>query len=686
MNISLGPKIWPLRFPFKCICTISHPGLRTLLKNDLKNPSSLEFSIVSALKSVSSSPSLISHGQQLHCLILKSGLNSNTFVQNSLISMYSKTGLLSCAKSIFYSSQNLDFVSCNIMLAGYVKHDHLDEAYELFVKMSLRNCVTYTTMIMGLARNEYYGDAIGLFQEMRLSGVVPGKVTMASIIQAYARVDSDRRSAKFLHGLVLKLGLDGLVVVSTNLVLLYCASSHLNDARFVFDKMAERNVVSWNVMLNGYVKAGLVDLARELFEGIPEKNVVSWGTMVDGYIQIGRLREALSLYREMRHSGLAPNEVMVVNIISSCGQATKLIEGQQFHVLAVKMGFNCYDFMQATLVHFYGVCGEIKFASLQFEEGNKDHLACWNAIIAGLMRNGMVDDASRLFGVMPKQDVFSWSSMISGYSQNGHFNSAVELFHKMVANGIKPNGITMVGVFSAISGLGVLKEGKWAHDYIYSNSIPMSENLSAAIVDMYAKCGSINSALEAFYEFREKSTDVSPWNSIICGLAMHGHAEMSLRIFSDLQSREIKLNSITFIGVLSACCHAGLVETGEEHFKCMKSVYGLEPNIKHYGCMVDLLGRAGRLREAEELVKSMPMEADVVVWGTLLAACKMHGDTDIGERAAKNLAKVEPMHGPSRVLLSNLYADVGRWGDAFVVRRDMQMEGLSRSPGYSGVI
>ncbi|KAL6548425.1 hypothetical protein OROGR_008846 [Orobanche gracilis] len=686
MNVSLGAKTWPLRFPFKCICTISHPGLQTLLKNDLKNPSSLEFSLVSALKSVSTSPSLISHGQHLHCFILKSGLNSNIFVQNSLISMYSKTGMLSCAKSIFYSSRNLDFVSCNIMLAGYVKHDHLDDAYEVFVKMPLRNCVTYTTMIMGLARNEYYGDAIGLFQEMRLSGVVPGEVTMASIIQAYSRVDSDRRSAKFLHGLVLKLGLDGLVVVSTNLVLLYCASSHLDDARILFDKMAERNVVSWNVMLNGYVKAGLVDLARELFEGIPEKDVVSWGTMVDGYIQIRRLREALSLYREMRHSGLAPNEVMVVDIISSCGQTTKLIEGQQFHVLAVKMGFNCYDFMQATLVHFYGVCGEIKLAFLQFEEGNKDHVACWNAIIAGLMRNGMVDDASRLFRVMPKQDVFSWSSMISGYSQNGHLNSAVEFFHKMVANGIKPNGITMVGVFSAISGLGVLKEGKWAHDYIYSNSIPMSDNLSAAIVDMYAKCGSINLALEAFYQFREKSTDVSPWNAIICGLAMHGHAEMSLRIFSDLQSRKINLNSITFIGVLSACCHAGLVETGEEHFKSMKSVYGLEPNIKHYGCMVDLLGRAGRLREAEELVKSMPMEADVVIWGTLLAACKMHGDTDIGERVAKNLTKVEPLHGPSRVLLSNLYADVGRWGDAFVVRRDMQMEGLSRSPGYSGVI
>ncbi|PIN20628.1 hypothetical protein CDL12_06690 [Handroanthus impetiginosus] len=674
MNIALRPKIsalhlpsFPIHIKFKCFCTNSHSVLQTLLKNICEKSGSLEFSLVSALKFISSSPSLIARGQQLHCLILKSGLDSNVFIQNSLMSMYSKTGLFSCAKTIFGSSQRLDFV-------------------ELFVKMPLKNCVSYTTMIMGLAQNEYYEDAIGLFREMRLSGVVPGEVTMASVIPAYARFDVIKRNAKLLHGLVLKLGLDDRVIVSTNLVLIYCISSCLDDARIIFDNMVERNVVSWNVMLNGYVKVGLVDSARELFEGIPGKDVVSWGTMIDGYVQVGRLKEALALYCEMRDTGLRPNEVMIVDIISACGEARKFIEGRQFHVLAVKLGFNRYDFMQATLVHFYGACGEVELACLQFEEGSKDHVACWNALIAGLMRNGMVDGATRLFSEMPQRDIFSWSSMISGYSQNGQHNSAIELFHEMVAKGIKPNDIIMVGALSAISSLGTLKEGRWAHEYIYNNSIPLTDNLSAAIIDMYAKCGSINSALEVFYQNREKAKDVSPWNAIICGLAMHGHAEASLRIFSDLQSRNISPNSITFIGVLSACCHAGLVEVGEEHFKSMKTIYGLEPNIKHYGCMVDLLGRAGRLTEAEELIKMMPMKADVVVWGTLLAACKMYGDTDIGERAAKNLAVVEPSHGPSKVLLSNLYADVGRWDDAFLVRRAMQEGKLLRSPGYSGVV
>ncbi|KAL3505850.1 hypothetical protein ACH5RR_031232 [Cinchona calisaya] len=242
----------------------------------------------------------------------------------------------------------------------------------------------------------------------------------------------------------------------------------------------------------------------------------------------------------------------------------------------------------------------------------------------------------------------------------------------MVIRGFKPNEITMVSVLSAIATLGRLNEGRWAHEFLHKNCIPLNDNLSAAVIDMYAKCGSMSSALEVFHQIKYKASDVSPWNAMICGSAMHGHAELALRIFSDLQGRKIRLNSVTFVGVLTACCHAGLVEVGQQHFESMKSVYNLEPNIKHYGCMVDLLGRAGTLKEAEQLIQSMPMKADVVIWGTLLAASRTHGNAEIGERAAESLAGLEPSHGPSRVLLSNIYADVGRWGGAFLVRQEMQ--------------
>ncbi|KAL3505851.1 hypothetical protein ACH5RR_031233 [Cinchona calisaya] len=217
------------------------------------------------------------------------------------------------------------------------------------------------------------------------------------------------------HGLVMKLGLLGFVLVSTNLVHMYCVNSRLGDARMLFNEMPERNVVSWNVMLNGYAKAGLVDLARDFFGRMDDKDVVSWGTIIDSYVQVGRLTKALKLYREMIHTGLGPNDVMIVDIISACGQATAFEEGQQFHAITMKNAFDCYDFIQATIIHFYAACKEVSLACLQFKLRSKHHLANWNALISGLIRNGRIDEARGLFEEMPQRDVFSWSSMISGF-------------------------------------------------------------------------------------------------------------------------------------------------------------------------------------------------------------------------------------------------------------------------------
>ncbi|XP_059650115.1 pentatricopeptide repeat-containing protein At5g19020, mitochondrial [Cornus florida] len=649
-----------------------------------KTPLDQELALVSALKSCSSLLA-ISQGQQIHSFVFKSGRDSNIFIQNSLINIYAKCGFMDDAESMLDSSSVLDSVSYNIMIAGYVKCRRLDHARRLFDEMPLKGCVSYTTMIMGLAQNGCWHEAIEVFKDMWFAGVTPNAVTMSSVISAYSHLGGIW-NCRLLHALVYKIGLEMLILVATNLVRMYCVCSSVLEARILFDEMPEKNTVSWNVMLNGYSKAGLIDLARDLFERIPVRDVISWGTMIDGFVQVGRLSEALNMYRAMLCTGLSPNDVLIVDILSACGQSTAFSEGQQIHSTIIKTGLNCYDFMQATIIHFYAACRQVNLARLQFELGSKDHLSSWNALIAGFIRNGMIDHARQLFNEMPERDVFSWSSMISGYSQSEQPNMAVVLFHEMVASGIKPNEITMVSVLSAIATSGTLEEGRRAHEYIFHNSIPPNDNLSAAIIDMYAKCGSIKTALEVFHQIRNKTSSVSPWNAIICGLAMHGDAELSLKIFCDLQSRKIELNSITFIGVLSACCHAGLVKAGEGHFKSMKSVYGVDPNIKHYGCMVDLLGRAGRLEEAEELINSMPMRADVVIWGTLLAACRTHGNLEIGERAAESLARVEASHGGGRVLLSNIYADAGRWDDAFLVRRAMQSQRVMKCPGYSGVV
>ncbi|MBA0739552.1 hypothetical protein Gogos_012813, partial [Gossypium gossypioides] len=602
--------------------------------------------------------------------------------------MYAKCGFLQDAERLFSSSPNLDPVSYNIMISGYVKSGRFHEARSLFDQMPKKGCVSYTTMVMGFASKGYWREAIGIFKEMRYGGILPNEVTLASLISACSGFGGIS-ICRMLHGLAVKVILDEFVIVSTNLLHMYCVCGSLKDGRDLFNQMLEKNVVSWNVMLNGYAKAGDVELARELFEKIPvkEKDIVSWGTMVDAYVQVDWLSEALTMFCAMLREGVEASDVMIVDLVSACARLSATLEGFQLHGRIVKAGFECFDFVQATIIHFYAACGRVDLAYLQFEVSVKDHLPSRNAVIAGYIRNGMIEQARRLFDEMAERDVSSWSSMIAGYAQSEQPNIALELFHEMIACGMQPNQITLASVFSAIASLGMLNEGRWAHEYVQNNCIPLNDNLSAAIIDMYAKCGSINAALEVFCQIREKASTVSPWNAMICGLAMHGDANLSLEIYSYLERRHhIKQNSITFIGVLTACCHAGLVELGEKYFKRMKNVYNIDPGIKHYGCMVDLLGRAGRLEEAEKMIMSMPMKADVVIWGTLLAACRTHGNVDIGERAAENLAKLEPCHGGGKVLLSNLYADAGRWEDVFSVRRAMQNQRVKKSPGYSGVL
>ncbi|KAE8690508.1 Pentatricopeptide repeat-containing protein [Hibiscus syriacus] len=643
--------------------------------------------LISSLKAAATHCS-ISQGRKTHCLAIKSGFISNPFIQNTLLNMYAKCGFIQDAQHLFTSSRNLDPVSYNIMISGYVKSGRFYEARNLFDQMPKKGCVSYTTMIMGFASKAYWREAIGIFKEMRYGGILPNEVTLASLISACSGFGGIF-ICKMLHGLAIKVMLDEFVIVSTNLLHMYCVCGSLKDGRDMFNEMPEKNVVSWNVMLKGYAKAGDVEVARELFEKIPvkEKDVVSWGTMVDAYVKVDWLSEALLMFCAMLRNGVEASGVMIVDLVSACARLSATREGFQLHGRIVKVGFDCYDFVQATIVHFYSACGRVDLAYLQFEVGVKDHLASRNALLAGYTRNGMIEQARRLFNEMPERDISSWSSMIAGYAQSGQPNIALELFHEMLATGLQPNQITMVSVFSAIASLGMLSEGGWAHEYVHNNCIPLNDNLGAAIIDMYAKCGSIDAALEVFCQIRDEASTASPWNAMICGLAMHGHANLSLEIYSELERRHhIKQNSITFIGVLTACCHAGLVELGERYFKRMKSVNNIDPGIKHYGCMVDLLGRAGRLEEAERMIRSMPMKADVVIWGTLLAACRKHGNVDIGEKAAENLEKLETCHGGGKVLLSNLYADAGRWEDVFSVRRVMQSQGMKKYPGYSGVV
>ncbi|CAN6481935.1 unnamed protein product [Victoria cruziana] len=643
-----------------------------------------DLQLVHAIKSCSSLLA-ISEGEQIHSFVAKTGFESDLYVRNGLINLYSKCGRIDTARRIFDMGLPLSLASWNTMICGYVKLGKVEDARNLFVEMPERDCVSWTTMIMGLDQTDDPIGAISMFRRMWADEVRPNEVTIASALSAFSRV-GDVRAGRAIHAAAAKMGFEFQVLVSTNLINMYIKYSILDDACRLFDVIHCWNIVTLNVMLNGYVKLGSVEDAERLFLNMSERDVVSWSAVIDGFLKAGQVQKAFEFYRNMQHDNVKPNKVTITNLLSICGDLLFLVEGQQLHGLVIKMGLDSYNFIHTTVIHMYAACGRTDLAYLQFVSSANRNVSASNALIAGYVKHDRLDQARRIFDSMQNRDVVSWSSMVSGYAQSGQFEMALQLFYDMQISGIQPNEITLVSVLSAISGTGDLQQGVWIHDYVYRNSIPLNDNLSAGLIDMYAKCGNVNDALDLFYHIRDKCKSISPWNSIINGLAMHGYAEQSLSMFSDSQKIGLKPNSITFIGVLSACCHAGFVDMGESYFHSMIKHYHIEPNIKHYGCMVDLLGRAGRLEDAKELIISMPMKPDVVIWGSLLAACRSHGDVHMGEWAAKCLVDLEPSHGGGRVLLSNIYAGAGRWDEVHRIRRVMRRRRVQKLAGYSGVL
>ncbi|KAL6493791.1 hypothetical protein OROGR_031700 [Orobanche gracilis] len=313
-------------------------------------------------------------------------------------------------------------------------------------------------------------------------------------------------------------------------------------------------------------------------------------------------------------------------------------------------------------------------------------------IISFFMLNALLSDhhiflyaerlpAPELFDRMPEKDVVSWSSMISGYAQFDNFTETLALFHDILCQGVRPDETTLVSVVSACTQLAALDQGKWLDAYIRREGLKVNVILGTTLVNMYMKCGSVDNAMEIFFRMEEKG--VSSYNALILGLATNGLVEKSLAMFEEMNEYRISPNVITFVAVLGACRHMGLVEKGRRYFDSMMNVYKIEPNIKHYGCLVDLLGRAGLLKEAEDLIDTMPMAPDVATWGALLGACKKHGDKEMGERIGRKLIELETEHDGFHVLLSNIYASKGKWENVMEIRGTMTRHGLVKTPGCS---
>ncbi|XP_058089016.1 pentatricopeptide repeat-containing protein At5g66520 [Magnolia sinica] len=421
--------------------------------------------------------------------------------------------------------------------------------------------------------------------------------------------------------------------------------------------------------------------ARMVFNGICQPNTFMWNTMIRGYSNSKDPKEALILYCQMLHNSAPLNAYTFPFLLKSCANLSALEETQQIHCQIIKNGFGLEVFAANSLLHVYVKSGCISSARQLFDRIPHRDTVSWNSMINGYAKNGEIKNARELFCQMPARNVISWTSMIAGCVECGLFKEALNLFQEMQVAGIEPDNIALVSALSACAQLGALDQGRWIHAYIDKNQISIDPILSCILVDMYAKCGDVEEAFSVFTKIEDKS--VAAWTAMITGFATHGRGREALELFMEMKKAGIKPNEITFTGVLTACSYAGLVEEGKLIFKSMKRTCDASPLIEHYGCMVDLLGRAGLLKEAEELIETMPMKPNAAVWGALLRACHIHGNYDLGMRVGNILIKLDPGHGGRYVHLASVFAAAGKWNEAVMVRKLMKDRGVSKLPGCS---
>eukprot|EP01018_Ginkgo_biloba_P015187 Gb_08065 [translate_table: standard] len=629
-------------------------------------------------------------GKQLHARMLVTGIEHNVYLETNLLNMYSKCGSLVDARLVFDKMKKLNVFPWNVMIAMSVSHGQFEEALALyyqiqvlglqpdnftfpsilrscaglsavllgkeihcqiitrgfdsdvfvvnalidmyakcgilpharylFDKMSARDMVSWNAMICGYSQNACVEQALELFWQMQLAGVKPDSFTIVSILGACGKLES-LKHGKEIHAYIIRSEFELNNVVQSSLLTMYADCGSINNARRIFDKISQRDVVLWNAMLAGYS-------------------------------QNGQCEAALKLFREMQVQGMDPNSASIASVLPACAHLAALHSGKQIHELIIRSGLDLNFVARSALVTMYAKCG-------------------------------CEDDAGHLFESMPQRDLVSWNGIIAGCVQNGHCDKALKWFRQMQLTGVKPDSITIASILPLCSDLGALQQGNEIHGYVIKNGLHADILVGNALIDTYAKCGSIEYAGHVFDKMPHR--DVISWTAIIAGYGMHGQGEDALTLFYQMEQAGIKPDLITFTAVLSACSHAGLVHEGMHYFDRMTAYYCITPSMEHYGCMVDLLGRAGRLSEAHDLIKNMPLKPIAGVWGALLGACRIYRNIELAEHAAELLFELQPENAGNYVIMSNIYAAAGRWDDVANMRKMIKDKGLKKSPGCSWI-
>ncbi|KAM1493388.1 hypothetical protein FF1_025174 [Malus domestica] len=560
--------------------------------------------------------------KQIHAQAVKTGLTSHPIARNRII------------------------VFCCTDEFGDVNY-----ARQVFDAISEPGVFLWNTMIRGYSRIRCPQDGVSLYLAMQRMSIKPDCYTFPFLLKGFTR-EIALECGKELHAHVLKYGLD-------------------------------TNVFVQNALVHMYSVCGLIDMARGVFDTIHKKDVATWNVMISGYNRIKKFDESLKLFSDMEKTGALPTSVTLVSVISACSKLKNLDAGKQVHKYVKDCLIKPDLVLGNALVDMYVACGEMHVALEIFEKMKTKDVISWTTIVKGFASSGQVDLARSYFDEMPERDYISWTAIMDGYLRVNRFKEALELFRQMQTSNVKPDEYTMVSILTACAHLGALELGEWIKTYIDKNKIKNDVFVRNALIDMYFKCGNAEKALRVFSAMLQR--DKFTWTAVIVGLAVNGHGKEALDVFSRMLESSITPDKITFIGVLSACTHSGMVAEGRNFFDSMITQHGIQPEVSHYGCMVDLLGRSGNLNEAFEVIQNMPMKPNAVVWGALLGACRMHRDAELAEIAAKQMLELEPDNSSVYVLLCNIYAACSKWDNLRDVRQLMMDRGIKKTPGCSSI-
>ncbi|XP_068651381.1 putative pentatricopeptide repeat-containing protein At5g37570 [Aristolochia californica] len=548
-------------------------------------------------------------------------------------------------------------VVTNKLLRAYFRLGAIHDGCRLFDSIQQpNNSFLWTSIIHGHVQNHLYGEASQFFRLMRTERVPVLNFTLSSVIKALSR-QSRLPEGECIRGLSLKSGFDSDLMVQNSLLDIYWRCGEVDTARLLFDEMSLKDVISWNCMISGYSNNRRLSEAVDLFDKMPDRNVVSWTAMICGYVKVGNMAKANDLFLRMPSPDSASYNVMISGYMDIGDVANAMSIFEQMS----KKDTGTWNLMIS------GLCksGDMKCAWDIFNRMPQKNVVSWSAIVDGYIRVGNLEYAWCLFEEMPEKNLISWSSMIAGYAKFGQPNRSLELFNMFKKTGIKPDSTFLSLIFSTYAQLGVLDTAE-ALLLEYVDLVQLSDvKLASALIDMYAKCGALE---KAFQVFKSASKDLVCYSTMISALASHGMGYDAICLFNEMINENINPDGVVFLGVLTGCSHGGLVTEGRRLFKMMVDEFGLKPSERHYACMVDLLGRAGYLEEAHQLIEGMSVKPHSGVWGALLAACRVQGNTKLAEVAAQNLFVLEPDNSGNYILLCSIYAAAKRWDDVARVR------------------